>query len=123
MIPPLSRETRRCVSFTARSTQHNACNKAGRNPDCTEDIARTPEFVGGIPCGGDLGDDTLDHRAGDGPGRCRQASTHLLQPSCCTRAAPIKRAITKPSFHSYTTTRSATPRRYVEPRGVDAETA
>jgi hypothetical protein len=68
VIPALSRETRRCVLFTARSTQHNACNKAGRNPDCTEDIARTPEFVGGIPGGGDLGDDTLDHRAGDGPG-------------------------------------------------------
>ena len=50
---------------------HDAGDKAGRKPDCAEDIARTPEFVGGIPSGGDLGDDTLDHRAGDGPGRCR----------------------------------------------------
>jgi hypothetical protein len=83
VIPPLSRQTRRFVSFTARSTQHNACNKAGRNPDCTEDIARTPEFVGGIPSGGDLGDDTLDHRAGDAPGRCR------LPPICYSpRAGP-----------------------------------
>jgi hypothetical protein len=50
------------------------------------------------------------------------ASTHLLQPSCCTRAAPIERAITKPSLHSYAATRSTTPAQAVEPRGVDAET-
>jgi hypothetical protein len=48
---------------------------------------------------------------------------HRLQPSCCTRAAPIERAITKPSLHSYAATRSTTPRRHVGPRAVDAKTA
>src|ERR1700722_18639718 len=83
---------------------------------------RAPEFVGWIPCGGDLGDDTLDHRAGEDPGRCPLAPIGY-SPRAVLRAAPIERAITEPSLHSYAVTRSTTPRRHVGPRAVDAKTA
>jgi hypothetical protein len=39
------------------------------------------------------------------------------------RAAPIQRAITTPRVHSCAATCSITPRRHVEPGGVDTETA
>ena len=62
---------------------HNAGDNAGRKPNCAVDIARASEFVGWLLASGDLGDDTLDHRAGEGPGRCR-----LPPIGCSPRAAP-----------------------------------
>ena len=50
---------------------HNAGDKAGRKPDCERISHRAPEFVGWMLASGDLGDDTLDHRAGEGPGQRR----------------------------------------------------
>ena len=42
---------------------HDPGDKAGRKPDCAQHISRAPQIVGWIPAGGDLGDDTVDHRA------------------------------------------------------------
>jgi hypothetical protein len=70
-IPPVSRERADASRSQRDRPQHNAGNQAGRKPACAEDIARAPEFVGWMLTSSDLGDDTLDHRVGEGPGRCR----------------------------------------------------
>jgi hypothetical protein len=80
---------------------HNAGDNAGRKPNCAVDIARASEFVGWLLASGDLGDDTLDHRAGEGPGRCR-----LPPIGCSPRAAPGPR---RSNVRSRSRARTATP--------------
>ncbi len=70
-IPPVLTGDAHCVPFTARSTPcAMRVIRPGPSRIAPRISPRAPEFVGWIPCGGDLGDDTLDHRAGEGPGRC-----------------------------------------------------
>jgi hypothetical protein len=120
--PPVLGEIRRCVSFTARSTP--CTTRAKRLVASLIEPRISPErqnSSAGFHPAAILTMTrwiTASVKALDDAGFHRSATARVLH-----QGRPIKRAITKPSLHSYAATRSTTPRRHVEPRAVDAKTA